>query len=190
MIAMDESRQASRSASTFGRDPYLDTVQRLTRSIERLTAISEHLDVENRRLEDQARRRTLDDWFAYAIRDLATRQMVAYQDSVIRVDESSAAYRRGQAAAMGERLRSLIIGADTHGRGGRGALLVWVRQEYGVWEHRAGECGQANFGSDSDQHQSQTRSGWVSESALHVQSLVELETLINTQNNPAGVRPR
>ena len=174
VVTLNEWR-SGREPSPPGADSYLVTIQRLTSSLNRLTAISEHLDHENKQLKAQAGRRSIDDWFAYAIRDLATRQITAYQDSVIRVDDNSAAHRRGQAAAMGERMRSFIIGADTCADG-RDRLLVWITQERVDWEQRAGEI--VGLSDDSDQRQPHTRAGWVSEVALHLQALTELENLV------------
>ncbi|MFE0751479.1 hypothetical protein [Gordonia sp. NPDC058843] len=153
------------------------TVETLNRSLERLTGsttqvtdIADRLARDNDKLRARAAGRTLIDWFNAAVMGLATRQQFAFQDSVIRIDDRAAAYHRGQGAAISERVRSLVAGAEIC-RAHPDQLADWVKSEVSEWKQRLMEPAAA---TGDAQH---ARDGWVVEIASHLRCLEELATL-------------
>lgn len=166
------------------------TVQTLNRSLgqlaastDRVTDIADRLARDSDALRTRAARRTLIEWFNAAITDLATRQQLAFQDSVLRLDDRAADYHRGQGTAISERIRSLVAGAETCRRN-PGELGEWIRSEQSDWKQRLVESPAAGPVNPAQQH---TRDGWIAEVGTHLQCLEELVAL--TKGTPGLPRP-
>ena len=166
------------------------TVETLNRSLgqlaistDRVTDIADRLARSNDDLRARAARRTMLEWFNSAIADLATRQQLAYQDSVIRLDERVAAYHRGQGTAISERIRSLVAGAEICRRNPSG-LSEWIRSEQTDWKQRLADPTVASLVEPAQLH---TRDGWIAEVGTHLQCLDELVAL--TENTPGLSTP-
>ena len=166
----------------------LETLNRslgqLAISTDRVTGIADRLARDNDDLRARASRRTLIEWFNAAIAGLATRQQLAFQDSVIRLDDRAAAYHRGQGTAISERIRSLVAGAETCRRN-FGDLGEWIRSEQSDWKQRLVEL--AVVAGPVNPGQLHTRDGWISEVSTHLQCLEELVAL--TQSTPGLPSP-
>ncbi|QGP90583.1 hypothetical protein GKZ92_22970 (plasmid) [Gordonia sp. 135] len=165
----------------------LETLNRslgqLATSTDRVTDIADRLARDNDDLRARAARRTLVEWFNAAITDLATRQQLAFQDSVIRRDDRAAAYHRGQGTAISERIRSLVAGAETCRRN-LGDLDEWIQSEQSDWKQRLVDPPVAG---PVDPAQLHTRDGWIAEVGTHLQCLEELVAL--TKGTPSLPRP-
>ncbi|MCF8610494.1 hypothetical protein L5G28_10045 [Gordonia sp. HY285] len=96
-----------RAPESFHSSSLNRSLGQLATSTDRVTDIADRLARDNNDLRARAARRTLIEWFNAAITRLATRQELAFQDSVIRRDDRAAAYHRGQGTAISERIRSL-----------------------------------------------------------------------------------
>lgn len=155
----------------------------LATSTDRVTDIADRLARDNDDLRARASRRTLIEWFNAAIAGLATRQQLAFQDSVIRRDDRAAAYHRGQGTAISERIRSLVAGAETCRRN-LGELGEWIRSEQSDWKQRLVDPPVAGPVDPAQMH---TRDGWIAEVGTHLQCLEELVALI--QGTPGVSAP-
>ncbi len=155
----------------------------LATSTDRVTEIADRLARDNDDLRARAARRTFTEWFNAAITGLATRQQLAFQDSVIRRDERAAAYHRGQGNAISERIRSLVAGAEMCRRN-LGELGEWIRSERSDWKQRLVESPVAGPVNPGQLH---TRDGWIAEVGAHLQCLEELVAL--TQSTPGLPAP-
>lgn len=155
----------------------------LAASTDRVTDIADRLARDNDDLRARAARRTLIEWFNAAITGLATRQQLAFQDSVIRRDDRAAAYHRGQGTAISERIRSLVAGAETCRRN-LGDFGEWIQSEQSDWKQRLID---PPVTGPVDPVQLHTRDGWIAEVGTHLQCLEELVVL--TKGTPGLPRP-
>ncbi|MCX2966275.1 hypothetical protein [Gordonia aquimaris] len=159
------------------------SLDQLAVSTDRVTDIADRLSRDNDDLRARAARRTMIEWFNAAIAGLAARQQLAFQDSVIRLDDRAAAYHRGQGTAIAERIRSLVVGAETCRRD-LSDLSVWIRSEQSDWKQRLVDPTVASPVNPAQPH---TRDGWIAEVGTHIHCLDELVAL--TKRTPGVPAP-
>lgn len=140
--------------------------------------------VENSRLRRAGLQHKVDDWMAKTIAELACRQVEVNSQTVIRPDAGDVAFRRGQAAAIGERIRSLSDGWDVHRhhQPDPKPLAAWLVEERGRWEyHAAPEVSPAG-----DHCGQRSHDGWLHEAIAHRDQLIALHQFVETVSTLSG----
>lgn len=115
----------------------------------------------------------VEQYLSGAIANLTCREIVASRDGVIRLDDSTAAYARGQSAGIGERIRALGGGWSIH-RDNPAELTQWCVDEIAGWTARADEPATGADGTIARR----THEGWVDEARAHVRFLEDLATAL------------
>lgn len=134
--------------------------------------------VENSRLRRAGLQHKVDDWMAKTIAELACRQLEVNSQTVIRPDAGDVAFRRGQGAAIGERIRSLSDGWDVHRhhQPDPKPLAAWLVEERERWEfHTAPAVSPAG-----DHCGQRSHDGWLHEAIAHRDQLIALARFVDT----------
>lgn len=151
LSAKDATIEAQRSTIETQRAA-LDRTQQAMWSLQRVASVS-----------------VVEQYLSAAIANLTCREIVASRDSVIRLDDSTAAYARGQSAGIGERIRALGGGWSIH-RDSPTALTQWCVDEIAGWSARANEPATGSDGTIARR----MHEGWVDEARAHVRFLEDL----------------
>ncbi len=157
LVAKDATIEAQRSTIETQRAA-LDRTQQAMWSLQRVASVS-----------------VVEQYLSAAIANLTCREIVASRDGVIRLDDSTAAYARGQSAGIGERIRALGGGWSIH-RDSPTALPQWCVDEIAGWTARANEPATGADGTIARR----THEGWVDEARAHVRFLEDLAAALAT----------
>ncbi|MBE7191561.1 MAG: hypothetical protein INR66_03645 [Gordonia polyisoprenivorans] len=140
--------------------------------------------VENSRLRRAGLQHKVDDWMMKTIAELACRQLEVNSQTVLRPDPGDVAFRRGQGAAIGERIRSLSDGWDVHRhhQPDPRPLSAWLVDERARWEFHTAPA----ISPVGDHCGQRSHDGWLHEAIAHRDQLTVLHQFVDTLGGLAG----
>ena len=154
------------------------TIQAQRIEIAELKASLVDASVENSRLRRAGLHHKVDDWMMKTIAELACRQLEVNSQTVLRPDPGDVAFRRGQGAAIGERIRSLSDGWDVHRhhQPDPRPLSAWLVEEHARWEFHAAPA----ISPAGDHCGQRSHDGWLHEAIAHRDQLTTLHQFVDT----------